>query len=102
MLWLLALAGAAASWLGDICGTLAVRRGSPWGVWGAAVLFGLAAPAWCEMSRRTNGQFVRPAMIWNVAASTLSLVAAFALDGRPTPRQLAGLVLFFAALLVRG
>lgn len=101
-LWLLALAGAASSWLGDICGVMAVRRGSPWGIIPTGILFGCAAPAWYALSRMTGGQFVRPALIWNVAASVLSLVAALALEGAQSPRQWVGLILFFVAMLVRG
>lgn len=101
-LWLLALLGAASSWLGDICGVMAVRRGSAWGILPTAILFGCAAPAWYAMSRLTDGQFVRPALIWNCAASVLSLVAALALEGAQSPRQWAGLILFLVALLVRG
>jgi len=92
VLWLLALAGAVSSWLGDICGVLAVRRGSPWGIVPTFVLFGGAAPMWYAMSRLTGGQFVRPALIWNCAASALSLVAGLALEGQQTPRQWAGLI----------
>lgn len=99
---MLAFVGAAFSWAGDICAVIAARRGSVFGVLPAGILFGLAAPAWYAMSRITGGQFVVPAMVWNVAASVLSLLAAIALEGAPTPRQLAGLVLFVVALLVRG
>lgn len=102
MLWILAFVGAAFSWLGDICAVVAARRGSTWGILPAALLFACAAPLWFAMSRLTKGQFVAPAMVWNVAASILSLVAALALDGAPTPRQWAGLGLFVVALLVRG
>lgn len=101
-LWILAFVGAAFSWAGDICAVLAARRGSALGIVPAALLFACAAPLWFAMSRLTKGQFVAPAMIWNVAASVLSLAAALALEGPPTPRQWASLALFVAAMLVRG
>ncbi len=101
-LWLLALAGAISSWLGDICGVLAVRRGTPWGIIPTAILFGCAAPMWYAMTKMTHGQFVKPAMIWSCASSVLTLIAALTLDGSYTPRQWAGLILFFLALIVRG
>lgn len=102
MLWLLAVLGAASSWLGDICGVIGVRRGDPRLILPTFILFGSAAPMWYALSMRTGGQFVKPALIWNVAASVLSLVAALALEGAQSPRQWVGLAPFFLALIIRG
>lgn len=102
-LWLLAILGAGLSWLGDVLVTLAARREAWWLVWLSVPLFGAGAPVWFYMAKISGGQFVKPAMVWNLAAVCFSLVAVLVLDGTTqTPRQWAGIALFFIALVVRG
>ncbi len=101
-LWLLAILGAGLSWLGDLFVTLAARRDAFWVVWPSMVLFGAGAPIWFYMAKLSGGQFVKPAMIWNIAAIVFSMSAVLILEGHQTPRQWAGLALFVVALIVRG
>ncbi len=102
LLWAVALVGAAMSWLGDLCGVMAARNNNPWGVVPTFLLFGCAAPAWYVLCKMNSGQFVRSAIVWNLSAAVLSVVAATIVDGNQTPRQWLGLALFLVALLVRG
>ncbi len=101
-LWFWAILGAGLSWLGDVIVTLAARRDAWWIVWPSTLLFGAGAPIWFHMAKISGGQFVKPAMIWNIAAILFSTSAILILEGAQTPRQWASLLLFFIALVVRG